>query len=231
MSYEEPESRGLSTGAIVTIVIGVGGLVLALACCGGVVYFGKSAVTKFQQAMTDDPQQIAAIASSIVDIDIPPEYPPAQALNLDWFGMQMKMCFYMQPDESRGIVLMQMLMPGQINQEQMKQQFRQSLKQQGRDQQIDVTSSETRKFTIGGEECEFEFLQGKDQSGTDVRHVSGVFTGRGGPAFLMVFEREETWDEEAIVRMIESMGSTASPAQEAPMEAAVPADSPAPATN
>ncbi len=230
MSYEEPESKGMSTGAIVAIVAVVVVVVLGLACCGGVVFWGRSMANKFQDAVTEDPQKIAEITDSIIDIDIPAEYPPQNAINFNWFGVQMKMCFYMSDDQGRGVILMQMAGPGQANPDQMKQAFQQQMQQQGVSQDLDIASTETRKFTINGEECEFEFVTGKERAtGKEVHHVSGVFTGRGGAAYIVILEKAETWDEDAVVKMIESMSGggseTGAGERAAPPDAnAAPAD-------
>ena len=70
-----------------------------------------------------------------------------------------------------------------------------------------MTSTETRTYLIEAEEYEFEFLKGtRPQDNVAVRQVLGVIPGKGGAAFLMVFETEENWDEEEITAMIESMG-------------------------
>ena len=65
---------------------------------------------------------------------------------------------------------------------------------------------ETRTFTIRGKEIEFQFAKAEDpETGTAYRQVSGVFPGKGGTAFLMLQIEEEGYDEDVIVKIIESI--------------------------
>jgi len=232
MPKSNAENEGMSgTTKVVLIILGAGG-VLALVCCGGIIWFGKSMADKVQNAMTDDPVRIREITASVIDITVPDVYAPKMAMDFGMMGMQMKMCAYSRDGDAGGVFIMEMAAPASANKAQMKQQFQQSLRQQGQNKEVTIESSETRTFTINGEECEFEFIKGKNtQNNQDMRQVMGVIPGKTGAGFLMVFETEENWDEQAIVQMIQSMGgsevsSSAAPMMEdAPVEPA-PADAP-----
>ena len=105
---------------------------------------------------------------------------------------------------------MQMKLPGNVPEEQMEMSFENQLdaQQQGQSQDINVIETETRSFVIDGEEVEFQFKTGT-RSGTNqqVRQVTGVFSSRNGTAMLMFLEDEEHWNEEQIVKMIESIST------------------------
>lgn len=205
MTGQSEEGMG-TTAKVVLIILGAGALLL-LVCCGVGAWWGKGMVDQFKDSMTDDPAKIAEITTSIVDITIPDEYTPQMAMNFAMFGVQMKMCAYSRTGDAGGVLIMEMSGPQMGNRAQMKQQFQQSLRQQGQNQDLQVESTVTRTFTINGEECDFEFVKGKNtQNNQDMRQVMGVIPGKTGAAFLMVFETEENWDEAAIVRIIESMG-------------------------
>jgi hypothetical protein len=232
MPKSNAENEGMSsTTKVVLLLLGVGG-VLLLVCCGGFIWFGKTMSDKLQNAMTQDPVRIREITASIIDITVPDAYAPKMAMDFGMMGMQMKMCAYSRADDAGGVFIMEMTGPPSANKAQMKQQFQQSLRQQGQNQEVTIESSETRTFTINGEECEFEFIKGKNtQTNQDMRQVMGVIPGKSGAGFLMVFENEENWDEAAIVQMIESMGgaevtSPAAPAiEEAPVDSVPNAES------
>lgn len=212
-----------TTAKVVLIILGAGALLL-LVCCGVGAWWGKGMVDQFKDSMTEDPAKIAEVTSSIVDITIPEAYSPQMAMNFAMFGVQMKMCAYSRTGDAGGVLIMEMSGPQMGNRAQMKQQFQQSLRQQGRNQDLQVESSVTRTFTINGEECDFEFIKGKNtQNNQEMRQVMGVIPGKTGAAFLMVFETEENWDEAAIVRMIESMGGVEVMKESAPEEPAVEA--------
>lgn len=225
MSYEEPESKGMSTGAIVAVVLVVAAVVAGLACCGGVVFWGRSMAQKFQQSFSDDPQRIAEITGSIGSLQVPAGFEPQFGMDFGFGLMQMKMTAYARADESGTVMLMEMQAPPGTNKQQVEASFRQSLQQQGHEQAITEASRVVRKITINDEECEFAFVTGKAQDTPKaVRQVSGVFPGRGGPAFLMFFDAEENWDEDAVVRMIESLGGTLGPPEETPGAGAAPGE-------
>ncbi len=91
-------------------------------------------------------------------------------------------------------MLMQMQMSGADPQELENQLQRQS-GDQGPD--IRVDSREIRDVTIDGEELQFEFAQGTNtEDNSQVRSVSGMFHGRGGPTLFMLVVPEESWNEE-----------------------------------
>ncbi len=216
-----------STTKVVLIVLGAGG-VLALICCGGILWFGKTMSDKIQNAMTQDPVRIREITASIVEITVPDAYAPKMAMDFGMMGMLMKMCAYSRDGDAGGVFIMEMTTPQPGSKEQMKQQFQQSLRQQGQNQEITIEASETRTFMINGEECEFEFIKGKNtQSNQDMRQVMGVIPGKSGAGFLMVFENEENWDEEVIVQMIKSMGGTEVTSSAAPVMEEAPTAAPA----
>ena len=129
-------------------------------------------------------------------------------------GMQMSMGFQMQmavfsPDQtnqSRMLMLMQMKMEG-ANEAQMEQQMKMQASQQGMNQDITVESSETRTFTIDGQEQDFVFAVGTNRAGDTVHQVTGVFPGKDGTAMLMLMEDDAHWDEAAVEKMIESIST------------------------
>jgi hypothetical protein len=88
-----------------------------------------------------------------------------------------------------------------------REQFEDAMKQQGHGQNIQVDSREVRIFDYAGEEYAFEFVSGAGgRTGGAARQASGVFPAQGGPAFLTVIDSEENWDDDAVMRMIESTG-------------------------
>lgn len=217
MPKSNADNEGMSsTTKVVLIILGAGG-VLALVCCGGVMYFGKQFADKIQNSISQDPARIREVTASIVDVTVPDVYSPKMAMDFGMMGMQMKMCAYSRDGDAGGVFIMEMTAPPNANKAQMKQQFQQSLRQQGQNQDVTIDSSETRTFSINGEECQFEFIKGKNtQTNQDMRQVMGVIPGKSGTAFLMLFESEENWDEDAVIRMIESMGGTEVPSSTAP---------------
>ncbi|MFO1093157.1 MAG: hypothetical protein U0992_07570 [Planctomycetaceae bacterium] len=202
MARDEQASK--STLKIVLIILVSGGLCLLL-CCGGMFWWGKN---MFQKVVISDPAAVKTRAAAIADISIPEVYQPQMAMDMSAVGVPMTMCMYFRPGGQSGVMLMEMSGPMAGDQEQMRRQFQQGMQQQGQNQQINISSTETRTYLIQGEKYDFEFVKGtRPQDNVAVRQVLGVIPGKTGAAFLMVFETEENWDEAAITGMIESMGA------------------------
>lgn len=203
-----PNEQGKSsTTKVLLIVLGGGGLLMLL-CCGGLFWYGK---TMFGKVMITDPAAVKAQAATISDIVIPETYPPMMAMDMSAFGVPMTMCMFGAPGGNSGLMLMQMSGPMAGSQQQMRDEFKKGMQQQGQNQnqQINITEAEVRTYLINDEEYEFEFVKGtRPQDNTAVRQVMGVIPGKGGNAFLMVFDTEANWDEAAIDSMIASLGAT-----------------------
>jgi hypothetical protein len=198
----------MSKTAKVIIVVGALGSVGLALCCGGLWWFGMRAQQLVRDVMpniTNNPAEIRKITDSMASIDIPEPWQPVM-------GMESKIAFAMvvyspdQSPEARVLMLMQVTASG-ANQQQMQQQLRMQSSQQGMSQDITITSSETRTFTIDGQERDFLFAVGTNRNGDAVHQVTGVFPGKNGTVMLMMVEKDDDWDEAAVVEMIESIST------------------------
>ncbi len=214
---EMPVRQGMSSTAKVLLVLGsVAGFFL-LACCGGVVLL----VVKFQGAMqsmaqnlsTKDPDEIRARTAKIVHIDIPAEFPPVIAF--DWFVM--KQIIYGKQGRGSTVMIMEInseMMGGKgagnvrEQRQEILRQLKQQQGQQGGNLDTDLAEEriDTREFEIDGEKVPFDFIKGRAANGgTAMRQVAGLFPGRQGILMLFVMVPESEYDEEAVVKMIESI--------------------------
>ncbi|MCA9052782.1 MAG: hypothetical protein KDA75_03045 [Planctomycetaceae bacterium] len=192
--------EGMSTGAKVAIILGICAGVLLLVCCGaGFYFFGK-----IGKSLTEDPAEIESIRQDIVSqIDIPAGFAPAAGFDFSIAGQGMKMAIYGQGTEQNpSHMLMLMKMSIQADPEQMRQEMQKSA---GRQQTINVESSETKTVTIDGQEVDFRFAKGKTDKGVAVREVSGAFAGNGGAVMLLMLVPEEDWDEAQAIQVLESI--------------------------
>lgn len=207
MSGHGDSGTGSKTTLALLIMFG-GGALLLLVCCGGVIWVGSMAVGKFRQTMTMDPEGVRAMTATIVDVEIPAEFPPFMGMDMTTLGAPMKMVFYGPQDQSRSVVLMQMIDPSGKS-ALTPEQFEQAMSQQGQGQahQVNVTSSEHWIFDFAGEEYTFEMASGTDPArNATVNRLSGVFPGKTGPAFLSMMAGQDEWDEVSVLQMLESMG-------------------------
>lgn len=193
-----------SSGLKILLMVLIGGGVMLLVCCGG----GYWAFQKFiGQSFTMDADQIRAKTSEISSIEMPGGYEPRMAMDLSGLGLPMKMVAYGRGQDQQSVIMLMQASDAAGGQGITRQDFEDAMAQQGQDQNIQVGSREIRVFDYAGEEHSFEFASGTTrQSDAAMRQVSGMFPTEGGLAFLMMVDAEEDWDDDAVMRMIESTG-------------------------
>jgi hypothetical protein len=188
---------------------------LSLLCCGGFVFFGYTMAKKAE--IKAAPEEVRTVASQIATIDIPAEYEPKAAINMnvEMMGVTMAMAVFADADDDAGVVLMQVKMPEQEqSQMQLDQQFagikdmyqQQSLGKYYFPEPLTGSESETRELTVQGEPVEFQFTKGHgSMSDQEMRQVEGTYSANGGRVRIIVQMPEEDYNEEEIVKMIESI--------------------------
>lgn len=81
-----------------------------------------------------------------------------------------------------------------------------TLGQDAMDTDIQVQERQTKDLTVRGQKAEFEFIKGTTGGdGKMVRQVLGSFAFSKGVAMLMLIVPDKGYDEEAVVKMIESI--------------------------
>ena len=164
---------------------------------------------------TDDPGVVRKIAASIFDIDLPADFEPIEAQR---HGSTRRAVFGKKNESSALLKLV-----GADSREGDKAvatssddaSRRQALQMAETDGgRFDTSLRSTRQkmepvqreLMVLGQKSVFEFRQGKQASGKkSVWHVSGAFRTATGLAVLIYMVPESDFDEEAVVRMIESI--------------------------
>lgn len=201
--------KGMSTGMKILIVLLCLGGVLFLLCGGCVIYVVSQVKHEVKQ---DDPQAAAQTAQEIVTIEVPEQFQPSDSVKMGGelfgFGMKMKVATFRSAEGHGSLVLMQMQMkirnmPQQDQAELARQQLRQ---QDLHNTELNVVRSEQREFEIRGQKVPFLFAEAKQpETDTAFRQVSGAFAVDQGMVMLLLQVEEEAYDEEAVVRMLESI--------------------------
>ncbi len=187
------------------IWIGLGAALLFCLCAGAfaAVIFIRMG-QQVQQGMKADPQAAAETAHSIADYELPEGYQEEFAMNILTTSM-----VFISSRESGSYSLEPTIMLAQFqtlgNEEQIKEQMRQSFEQQMGRRNVVMQLVETKKMTIRGEETEVAYYEGTDDNGTALQQVITTFPGKKGIAMLMITGPSEHWDEEAINAFIESI--------------------------
>jgi len=204
-----PRKTGMSGGAKLLIGLGVGLGILVLLCCGAFLGAGYYFSTK---VMSQDPQVIAEKTAEITQISIPNGLDPKMAFDMKVpFSGQRLMVWTVYLDEATDSTLVLFAFgEGTVppNQDQMRQQMDQSLRQQGMgsQEQVTIKESSTKQVQIRGQQVTFTIAKGVGgKSGAPRIQVTGVFQGQTGPVMLMLNADANKYTEEQIVKMIESI--------------------------
>lgn len=219
--YDSPENfrPGMSTGTKVLLGLGIGCGVLVLLCCGGLTIGGYFVGRSMQEAVSEDPQQIAAVTSSIVDMTVPE--PLAPVFSMDFTipivnQKAMSMVVYThkrdggtpkQENPDSVLVIFQMS-ENFGDRAQLKAQFEAQMNQSGRKEweEAELESEEIIEHEVNGSPAQFTFGKGKRRKdGREVWQAGGAFDGKGGPAMFFMQLDAEDFTEEQARGLIESM--------------------------
>lgn len=201
---QAPKQTGMSsTMKTVLIVSAIGGFI-ALLCCGGGLYMAN----QFEFDVQEDPQLASEVTDEIAQMDIPERFEPAGTLRMDMFVMDMTMAIW----EATGVDGQLVVAETDIsfgNQEDVEPELRDAMEQAGvdDDEEMRIVSTEVRDFDIRGESVAFQFAEAEERT-TDARYrrISGAFPATdGGAAFVWVEIEEDHYDEDSLVRMLESI--------------------------
>lgn len=200
---EEPPKKGMNTTVKVLLILsGIAG-VGVLVCCGGIFLWFRS----IQQGLTEVPAEVAQRTQEIITIEIPDRFKPKAAMKMNMMVMQMSMVVY-EPTEGEGaLMLFEIDMPDGGDPEAQRQQMQQAMGRQGQGgHNLSIDSSESRDFEIDGQTVKFLFSKATDTNDqTDFRQVTGSLPGRNGTVYLTLQIDAEHYDEEATVKMLESI--------------------------
>ena len=208
----QPQKPGMSGGMKALLIVGIIFGLLILLCCGGLVGFGIYMQSYVSDAMSDDPTIIAERTAQFVEMEIPAQFAPTMSLDMTIpLSDETLMVWVVYADEpSNSMLMMASLGPmiAQQNEDQIRQQLEQSMRQQGvgAEEGVDEWESSVKEIEVRGEPVEFNFAVGKNANTEAQRiQVNGMFEGKSGPVMLILSADAEVIDEQAIVEMIQSI--------------------------
>lgn len=191
---QRPKKQGMSTFLKVVIFLGciAGGGVLL--CCGGGAWWINS-------IQTENPQEVIARTKEMVDIEIPDDFQPQKGMNANVFGFKMKLAVY-KLKSADGMLMLMSMSAAEANQDaQMRNVLQGEVAKN-----LTINNLKTRKFEVRGEIVDFKFAQSENMDNGDPwRQVTGTFAGKEGTVMLMLQIEEEAYDEDVVIKMIESI--------------------------
>ena len=186
------------------IILGVVAGVLILICvcsCAGIFFFMRSAGQFLEQSTVTNPAEVAVVANSISEYELPAGFSEQFAMNLFGFSI----VAFTDQTEQMFIMLMQFPEMAGLDQAEMERQMREAVQGQAGTGEIQVETVEQTTAIIRDQEVQLTISEGTDSEGTSVRQVTGLFQGRGGPTLLMIFGPTQNWDQSAVEDFLASL--------------------------
>jgi hypothetical protein len=191
-----------------TVLIVLGSLLALCACTAAILLgtglwsFGK--IVQFaDNSTTEDPQEVARIATEIADFDLPEGFTTQYGIQLATF----RMVQYTTGSEDTYIFLTQFPAGTSINPDEMMRQIRDNSRNpRSIWYNTDAQLVEQNQVTIRGEETTLSISEGRNDQGELYRLANAKFQGRGdGPALLMIVGPADEWDPEMVESFISSL--------------------------
>ena len=179
------------------------GIVLVICCCvAGVSYFAfREFANQMKSAVNGDPANVARAQEEISGFDVPPGY-TSFAFNMLNYNM-----ITLNPETpGRGMMIMLMQYTGLVsgNSEQMEEQLRRAISQQGNQPGAVTQVVDTHEEVIRNQTVIVTISEGKYETFT-MRQWSTVFQGNKGPTILMIQGTVGSWDDQILEDFIKSI--------------------------
>jgi hypothetical protein len=191
-----------------TVLIIIGSLLVLCACTTAVLLgtglwsFGK--VIEFaDNSTTEDPQEVAQIASEIADFDVPEGFTTEYGMKISTFSLVQ----YTTSSQHTFIFLTQFPAGTSINPDEMMREIKQSSRNPNSAwYNVDMQIVEQNPVTIRGQETTLSISEGSSDNGEMYRMANAKFQGNGaGPALLMIVGPADQWDMTMVEDFIASI--------------------------
>ena len=191
-----------------TILIIIGSLAVLCACAAAVLIgtgaWSFSRLVRFaDKSRTEDPQEVASIASEIADFKLPEGFTTQYGIKISTFSMVQ----YTTRGEDTYIFLTQFPAGTSINPDEMMREIKNS----GRNPNspwynMDTELLEQKPVDICGAETTLSISEGTSDQGVLYRMANAKFQGKGdGPTLLMIVGPADQWDTKLVEDFIASI--------------------------
>lgn len=200
-----PKAQGRGCLGSTLMVVGGISLVMILGCCliaGVAGYY-------FTPRILSVPAEVTQLASRIAPLKIPEGFEPDKGMEIDNPVVVTRVVEFKEAQGRGRMLIGQMKI--KIAGADMNDQEQKSLadifdKTANEFEQLKVTESEERIFSIAGEDVKFKFEAGEAlASKTKFRQVTGRFKTAEGNAVLLFQVEEAAYNEEAITQLLQSL--------------------------
>jgi hypothetical protein len=207
--YDENRRKGNIMNQTTKTILVIAGSLLLLCGCGVALLAGTglwsfSRIVKFaDESTTENPQEVAQIASEIADFDLPEGYDTQYGMEISTFSMVQ----YATRNEENYIFLTQFPAGTSINVDEMMREVRDGSRRPNSPwHNIDTELVEQMPVTIRGQETTLSINEGRNDQGELYRMANATFRGRGeGPALLMFIGPADQWNLDLVEDFLNSI--------------------------
>jgi hypothetical protein len=191
----------------VKIILIISGVLVLICGCASVVavmtglWSARQIVRWADTNTSEDPQEVAKIASEIAEFDLPAGFGSPYGMHLMGFTS----VGYLSQSGHTHIYLTQFPKNTHADVDEMMRM----LNEGGRPEDLwvgsHITEVEQRPVTIRDQESTLSIGEGQSSDGEDFRIATVAFQGKGGQALLMAAGPLEEWDIETVEALIASV--------------------------
>jgi hypothetical protein len=196
-----PAKKGMSGCLLASLIVGGLGLVSLLVCCGVGAYFATSWAPK----MTTLPAEVAAVGQLVLDMKVPDEFKPSNAMTMDNFVFTMRIVQFTHQEGKGKMVLGTMKIkigdPNQANPQAAQFRSQHEIEITGN---LDVKKTESHEIDINGQKVAVMIGEATDRStGKEVHTAKADINSPTGQTFFLLRLDDDAWDQDAVLKMLE----------------------------
>jgi hypothetical protein len=191
-----------------TILIILGTLLFVCACSAAILMgtglWGFNQFVEFaDNSTTENPQEVAQIASEIADFDVPETFTKQYGMKIATFSMVQ----YMNSSEDTFLFITQFPAGTSINPDEMMREIQNNSRNPNSTwYNNDTHIVEEKPVTIRGEETTLSISEGTSEQGVLYRLANAKFQGNGeGPAVFMIVGPADEWDSQLVEDLLASI--------------------------
>jgi len=174
-------------------------VVVGIASVAGIGYIGN----RVAQGIATEPATVQAMANEFVHYELPSGY--TEKMGMDLVIYKMILIGASDPSSNKPLIFLAHFDTPGVSADEMSQQMRQSVQQQGGTSGLNMKVVETRKVTINGQETTLTVSEGSDSSGLSLRQWVTAFPAKKGTVLLLIQGSTEEWDDASLNAFLASI--------------------------
>ncbi len=181
------------------LLAAVGGLTI-LCCCG----IGIS-LYSITPELEENPALVKQNLARMLEIDLPEGYEAKKSFRMNLFSLISMDGVYIENPDS-GVILLMEFSGSLAENKELQDSFKKELGGSDSSEELNIEEKKTREVKIGGKAVPFVFIKGTEkETNRAVRQVQAILPGRKGPILFVMNIGEDSWDEEQVLKMLESI--------------------------